>query len=250
MRTVALALAPLLQACLFAPAAHPRAHDEVRRGYRHLDAGDLERAEAAFALALEFKPDLPEAWNGAGVAAERRGDLAGARRLFERAVRYHPDFAEAHANLGAVALLAGDHASAEGHLRAALAVDPDLWVARLGLGRTLLHRGRAEPASRQAHWSRARREYLLLLESREDCPEAWHDLGYMDLESGRLEGAEASYRRAAALSADPASLHGLCASLARQGRCREAADACRRCLELAPGSAECRRSLGAAEGCR
>jgi Flp pilus assembly protein TadD len=247
----ALALAPaLLHACLSAPAAHPRAHEEVRRGYRHLEAGDLERAEAAFALALEFKPDLPEAWNGAGAAAERRGDHAGARRRFERAVRHHPDFAEAHANLGAVALLTGDLAAAEDHLRAALAVNPDLWVARLDLGRTLLHRGRAEPASRGLHWSRARREYLLLLETREDCSEAWHDLGYMDLESGRPERAEASYRRASALAPSPASLHGLCASLARQGRCREAASACRRCLERAPGSAECRRSLAAAEGCQ
>jgi Tfp pilus assembly protein PilF len=235
-------------ACLPSPRLHPRAAEELRRGYQHLEAGDLERAEVAFAHALEFHPDLPEAWNGAGVVAERRGDLSTARARFERAARA-PDFAEARVNLGVVALEAGRPDAAEEHLRAALAVDPDLAVARLDLARALLHRGRAEPGRRRGLWQRARVEYLHLLESRGGLAEAWHDLAYMDFESGRFARAEQEYRRSAELAPAPAALHGLCVSLVRLARCAEAAGWCRRCLELSPGSAECRRSLQGAEGC-
>jgi Flp pilus assembly protein TadD len=246
MRPAALALLAL--ACLPSPRLHPRAAEELRRGYRHLDSGDLERAEVAFAHALEFHPDLSEAWNGAGVVAERRGDLATARERFERAARA-PDFAEARVNLGVVALETGRPDAAEAHLRAALAVDPDLAVARLDLARGLLHRGLAEPGRRQALWQRARIEYLHLLEGRGHAAEAWHDLGYMDLESGRFPRAEQEYRRAAELSPTPAAFHGLCISLVRLARCAEAEGWCRRCLQLAPGSAACRRSLAGAEAC-
>jgi Tfp pilus assembly protein PilF len=246
-----LAVAAALAACLPSPRIHPRSAEQLRRGYAHLEAGDLERAEVAFFHAVEFDPDLPEAWNGAGVVALRRGDAAAARDRFERAARA-PDFAEARVNLGVVELQAGRAAAAEAAFREALAIDPDLAVARLDLARTMLHRGRAEPDGRAGHWARAREAYLHLLETRggESLAEAWHDLGYMDLEAGRFARAEQAYRRACAL--DPASVasrHGLCVALVRLGRCGEAARECRRCLEVAPASAECRRSLAGAESC-
>lgn len=244
----ALPVALAALSCLPSPRLHPRAAQELSRGYAHLEAGDLERAEVAFAHALEFHPDLPEAWNGAGVVAQRRGDRDAARARFERAARA-PDFAEARVNLGVLALEAGRPGDAEHHLVSALAIDPDLWVARLDLARALLHRGRAEPARRGDLWQRARTQYLHLLETRGDLAEAWHDLGYMDFESGRFARAEQEYRRAVGIAPGPAALHGLCVSLVRLARCAEAADHCRRCLELAPGSAECRRSLEGAEGC-
>jgi Tfp pilus assembly protein PilF len=236
-------------ACLPSPRLHPRAAEELRRGYAYLEAGDVERAEVAFAHALEFHPDLPEAWNGAGVAAQRRGDPDLARSRFERAARA-PDFAEARVNLGVVSLESGRPDAAEDHLRAALSIDPDLAVARLDLARALLHRGRAEPTGRESLWQRARVEYLHLLETRGDLADAWHDLGYMDFESGRFARAEQEYRRAAEIEpGSPAALHGLCIALVRLARCRDAAAECRRCLALAPGSAECRRSLAGAQAC-
>ena len=42
-------------------AAHPRAHEQVVRGYGWIAKEDLERAGVAFDHALEFAPDLPEA---------------------------------------------------------------------------------------------------------------------------------------------------------------------------------------------
>jgi tetratricopeptide (TPR) repeat protein len=245
-----VALASLVPGCLAGPLVHARGLEQVRRGYGYLDDGDLERAEIAFAHALEFNDALPEALNGAGIVERQRGRLAEARARFEAALRAAPEFAEALVNLGELDLADGRPESAESRFRAALRIDPDLLPARLDLARALLHRGRADPARREALWAAARREYLHLLEAHPGLADAHHDLGYMDYESRRFERAAQAYDAAArAAPRRPDALHGLCAALARLGRCAEAAAACRRCLEVAPGTAACERSLAAALAC-
>jgi len=131
--TAILVLAVL--ACAPSPRVHQRAIEEVSKGYRYLAADDLERAEIAFAHALEFNGDIPEALNGAGVVERRRGRADEARRLFEHAVKVAPDFAEGHVNLGEVDLTGERYDAAEEDFRAALRIDPDLAVARLNLAR-------------------------------------------------------------------------------------------------------------------
>jgi tetratricopeptide (TPR) repeat protein len=241
---VALALA-----CAHRAPLHPRAAEELARGYRYLEEGDRERAEVAFEHALAFDPDLPEALNGLGVVARSRGRLAEARRRLERAVRVAPDFAEGHANLGETLLALGQPGPAAAEMEAALAIDPDLADARQNLARALLLRGLEAKAAREALWARSRREYLHLLETEPDRAAAHHDLAYMDYVAGRFERAERGYRRAAELSPSPEALHGLCLALVRLGRCAEAAAACGRCLEVAPGAAPCRTSLRGATAC-
>lgn len=237
-------------ACAPSLRVHRRASEEIARGYQYLARNDEERADVAFAHALEFNEDTPEALNGAGVVARRRGELGEARRRFEHAVRVAPDFAEAHVNLGELDLAEGRTDAAEADFRTALGIDPNLVVARLDLARTLLHRGLADRDHRDLLWAGARREYLHLLESRE-VPEAHHDLGFMDYESGRWTEAAERYRRAVALAPRYVeALHGTCISLARAGECREAVEACRSCLEVAPGDGRCSTSLRGAQQCR
>jgi tetratricopeptide (TPR) repeat protein len=252
MRTAAaLALsAALASACATRSPLHPRASEELRRGYAYLAEEDLERAEVAFEHALAFDPDLPEALNGLGVVARSAGDLELARRRFERAVRLDPDFAEGRANLGESLLAADRHGEAEGELRAALRIDPDLADARQNLARALLLRGLSAP-DRRERWASARREYLHLLESEPERAAAHHDLAFMDWEDGRVERAEKGYRRATELAPrSHEAFLGLCNALVRLDRCAEAARACERCLELAPGAERCRVSLRAALACR
>ena len=225
--------------------------EEVTKGYRYLSEQDLERAEIAFAHALEFNADIPEALNGAGVVERRRGRLDEARRRFEHAVKVAPDFAEGHVNLGETGLTEGRYESAEEDFRAALRIDPDLMVARLNLARALLHRGRRDTGRQAELWAAARREYLHLLEAKPDLPEAHHDLGYMDYHSGAYARAAAEYGKAVELSpAYVEALHGSCIALVRLGRCDEAARACRRCLEVDAGAERCSTSLGGALACR
>ncbi len=246
----AVLLASALLACLPRHAAHPRAVEQVQRGYRHLAEGDAERAEVAFAHALAFDPDLPEAENGLGVVARTRGDLAEARRRFGRALGLRADFAEGHANLGELLLAQEEPAAAEAELGEALRIDPDLADARQNLARSLLRRGLAADAERPALLARARREVLHLLEAEPDRAAAHHDLGFLEYVDGRFARAERSYRRAAELSPrSHEALHGLCISLVRLGRCDEAARACERCLEVAAGADACRTSLRGARAC-
>lgn len=250
-RWTALSLSFVVTACAGRTAVHPRAAEEVRRGYDYVAKGELERAEVAFSHALEFAPDFPEAQNGLGVVARSRDDLQEARRRFERSVRIDPDFAEGYANLGETLLSQGRAVTAEDVLARALQIDPDLADARQNLARALLLRGAEAGNGRAALWVRARREYLHLLESEPDRAAAHHDLAYMDYVDGRYDRAERGYRRASELepSSVPA-LHGLCISLVRLGRCEEAIRACEACLAASPGATPCRTSLHGALACR
>jgi len=235
--------------CLPGSRVHPRAAEEVRRGYEWLGRDDFERAGIAFEHALEFNREHAEALNGLGVVQRRQARNEAARALFERALAARQDFAEAHVNLGECLVAMGRPEQGEAEFRAALAIDPDLVVARLDLARALLHRGRASPADRPRLWSAARREYLHLLESSPDLAEAHHDLAFMDYENGAFARAEAGFRRAASI--DPRSieaLHGRCISLVRLGRCREAVVLCRACLEIS-AAPQCQRSLRGALAC-
>ena len=242
---------PLLLAlsCAHRAPLHPRAAEEVRRGYAHLQRGDAERAAVAFEHALAFDPEIPEALNGLGVVARSAGRLDEARRRFERALGLDPDFAEGHANLGETLLALGRPTAARAEMEAALRIDPDLADARQNLARALLREGLEAPGRRDALWARARREYLHLLESEPERASAHHDLAFMDYHLGRFDRAEEGYRRAAGMAPSPEALHGMCISLVRLGRCAEGARACERCLEVAPGAEPCRVSLRGALAC-
>jgi tetratricopeptide (TPR) repeat protein len=247
---VAVAALLLATACSGRAPVHPRAAEELVRGYRHLETSELERAEVAFAHALEFDPDLPEALNGLGVVERSRERPAEALRRFDHAVHVDPEFAEGHANRGEALLALGRTRDGEAALRAALAIDPDLAGARQNLARALLHRGLAQPERRDELWARARREYLHLLEADPERAAAHHDLGFMAYEGGRFAEAEASWARAVAIdSRSPEALHGLCIARARLGKCEEAVAACERCLAAAPASERCTVSLRAARAC-
>jgi tetratricopeptide (TPR) repeat protein len=239
----------LLAGCLASPLVHPRAAEELRRGYAHLESGDPERAEVAFEHALEFAPDLPEGWNGLGVVARGRDDATTARERFAHAVRLAPGFAEGRANLGEALLALERPGEAIEEFRAALRIDPDLAAARQNLARALLRQGVLDGVARQALWREARREYLHLLEAVPDSPAALSDLAFMDYLTGRYLQAERGYRRAADQAPTTDRLLGLCLSLVRLGRCGEAVAACERCLALDAASGPCRVSRQGAESC-
>lgn len=245
-----LALAPAaLLACAPSPLVHPRAAGLLQRGYQHLAAGNVERAEVAFEHALEFAPDLPEGWNGLGVVARARGDHPAARRHFTRAVRLSPSFAEGRANLGEALLAEERPAEAAVALRAALRLDPDQAGARLNLARALLHQGLLAPGERTARWSEARREYLHLLEADPAGGAAHGDLAFMAYLEDRPEEAARGYQRALEVAETPAWLLGRCLSLHRLGRCGEGRAACQRCLVLSPGSESCRAAVRGTAAC-
>ena len=251
-RSALAAAAALALACAHRSTVHPRAAEEVRRGYEHVARGDLERAEIAFEHALAFRPDLPEAHGGLGVVSRLREDLPSARRRFERAVKLEPAFAEGWANLGETLLAMGKPRDAERALRTALGIDPDLADARQNLVRALLGRGLEAPGDDGVPLLvAARREALHLLESEPERAAAHHDLAFLAWRAGDLAAAEAGYRKALALEPSGAAhAVGLCAALVGLARCEEAATVCGRCLVLSPGEPACRDGKRYAAACR
>jgi len=75
---------------------NPKAVELNRAGTEALSAGDLETAEARFALALEYHPRFVEALVNLGLVEMQRGNFARARLEFERARRINADLAQPH----------------------------------------------------------------------------------------------------------------------------------------------------------
>lgn len=249
-----LAAAFPLLSCLN-PAPHPRAVDQVRRGYQHLAGGDRERAEVAFEHALEVAPDLAEARSGLGVALRAAGRPAEALVQFDLALSADPDLAEAHVNRGEALAALGLPAQAEDAFADALRIDPDQVSARLDRARLLTRQGTAALGeARSLLLGRARRDLLHALEARPELALVHSDLGWVSWLSGDLAGAAESYERAARLAPDLIEARlGACAARVFGGPCAEGASTCRRCVLAAPAgspaAARCSALLDTVSSC-
>jgi tetratricopeptide (TPR) repeat protein len=144
-----LAFAALCLACTGTAPLAPKAVDLNRAGTDALAAGDLETAEARFALALEYHPRFVEALTNLGLVEMQRGNLARARLHFERARRINADLAQPHHALGVLAERERRPDVAAEHYRDALKVNPGFGPSRANLGRILFAAGRFHEAREQ-----------------------------------------------------------------------------------------------------
>jgi tetratricopeptide (TPR) repeat protein len=86
-------------------------------------------ALASYRRALDYDGDLPEAFNGAGVALSRLRDDHAAVAMFHEALRRRPRFADARYNLASALVTLGRYREAMAACRAALRVQPTLLPA-------------------------------------------------------------------------------------------------------------------------
>ena len=138
-----LVVPALAWACAGTAPLAPKAVELNRAGTAALAAGDLETAEARFALALEYHPRFVEALTNLGLVEMQRGNLALARLQFERARRINPDSAQPHHALGVLAERERRPDIAAEHYRDALKVNPGFGPSRANLGRILFAAGRS-----------------------------------------------------------------------------------------------------------
>jgi tetratricopeptide (TPR) repeat protein len=141
--------ASLLCACTGTAPLAPKAVELNAAGSAALAAGDLETAEARFALALEYHPRFVEALTNLGLVEMQRGNLARARLHFERARRLNSDLAQPHHALGVLAERERRPDVAAEHYRDALKVNPGFGASRANLGRLLFAAGRYDEAREQ-----------------------------------------------------------------------------------------------------
>jgi tetratricopeptide (TPR) repeat protein len=93
---------------------------------REYDSGDtdaLRRAAAAFEIASQINPDLPEVYDGLGCVALREGRVEASKDFFNRATLVDPAYARAWVHKAYVAELQGEHDRAEEFLRTALRIN-------------------------------------------------------------------------------------------------------------------------------
>jgi tetratricopeptide (TPR) repeat protein len=131
-----------------APLA-PKAVALNHAGTEALAEGNLEIAEARFALALEFHPRFVEAATNLGLVEMQRGNLTRAKLLFERARRINADLAQPHHALGVLAERERRPDIAADHYREALRVNPGFAPSRANLGRMLFAAARYDEAREQ-----------------------------------------------------------------------------------------------------
>ena len=162
------------------------------------DAGQHERATAAFEHATRSDPGYARAWNNLGNALRAAGRAADAVRAAERAVSADPNYALAWSNLGALKRDAGDDSGAEAALRRALDLQPNQRGALVTLAGLL--RERSDLPAAAEHFARA-----VELDPR-DANAALLLAGTL-AERDDLAGARAAYARAEA--SDPRMLRAL-----------------------------------------
>lgn len=225
------------QACLPRALKRPRAElIHLRHGAGQLKRGDLDRAEAHFAVAAAYNRRSGEALNGLGLVALARGERRRARRLFTRALALNEDLSEAQNNLGVLELARGRWRAAETRFRAALDVDPGFHQARFNHARALFRGGLHK---------QARQDLLLVTASRPQLAKAWSALAMVSVALRRKAAAGRALRQARVRA--PGAVHVLVAEgmLRRingdlKGALAAHASACRK----APGNLTARLQYG------
>lgn len=135
--------------CAGTAPLQPKAVQLNRAGTEALASGDLETAEARFALALEYHPRFIEALVNLGLVEMQRGNFERARLEFERARRINADLAQPHHALGVLAERERRPDVAAEHYREALRVNPGFAPSRGNLARMLFAAGRYDDAREQ-----------------------------------------------------------------------------------------------------
>jgi Flp pilus assembly protein TadD len=197
-----------------------------------------EDAESLWRDTLHKNPGAWMAHNNLGILLAERGDARAAIESFERAIRIKPDHAGAHANLGYLLAREGRIGPAIDHLSRAVALSPDDFRARVHLGDALRESNRAKEAEE---------EYRHALRLRPGDPEAELRLGSLLLSSGRIDDAIEPLRTATLAGPEQDRVpawRGLGIALARRGKVKEAIDALRAAVRIAPGDADLRYNLG------
>jgi tetratricopeptide (TPR) repeat protein len=182
-----------LVGCKPAQPLPPKAVQLNELGAQAFSLGDLETAEARFALAIEYHPRFTEAWVNLGLVELGRGNLVRAKKDFERARDLNGDLTTPHHALGLLFDRKGEAKVAAKHYREALKVDPGFAPARANLGRLEFRRGEFDDA---------REQYQRLTEVAPDSAEGWVGLTECLLRLSREDEADQALATARARLGD------------------------------------------------
>ena len=194
-----------------------------------LDAGRHEEALAAARTGVEQRPDNADAYTNLGRVLVLLERLEEAETVLRSALELAPGHPLAHLNLGEALRKGGRHEGAVELYRRALESDGDVAPAQAGLGLALFALARYEEALGALETA------LALDPTAPSAGELSLLAGRAARELGRLDAADAHFRRAAAMDPDSAEpLTELSHLLFVRGRMDAAAEYLRRARELRP----------------
>ncbi len=165
----------------------------IRRGIARLQSGDSAGALDDFRACTRLRPDLPEAWNNAGLVLILLGRPVDALPYLERALTLRPDYPEALTNRGRVRQAAGDLVGARADFDRAVAGSSGSVRASTLLKRAALRHANADAAG-------AREDLDAVLELRPEDAGAFLYRGNLRKEAGDLAGALTDLDRALELA--------------------------------------------------
>jgi len=199
------------------------------------DGGKSEEAIDHFKLAVKVKPDYGEAWFNLGLALYGQKRYADAAAAYKRAARLRPRDVDVRINLGGALRQLNDVDGALLQLRMAVQLAPKDAMARFSYGRLLVEKRKLKEAAAELRQAvKLDPKYL----------RAWRQLALVEASLGEA-GAAATLRQAIKLAPREASLHtDLGRVLKKQGKNREAIDACRAALRLDPKHAKAHLLIG------
>ncbi len=213
------------------------------RAASHQRLGRLDEAADAFQNVLELDPDYPRAWMNLGIISMERDNVREAGAAFLAELDHHPRDPLAVGNLGALLLSEERHEEAIGHFERAIELRPNYIRAYRNLSLALVALGRKAEAL--ATLDAALGVCEVAVEYRPDEAGVRSDRAAVLAGDGRLQEAEAEYRRAIAVN--PMRLEariGLGSVLGRSGRLPEAEELLSAALAEAPDRIEARMDLG------
>ena len=115
-------------------------------GARLAGEGKTMQAEEQFLLALELKPEFPEARQELGRLYFNNGDLDRAEEQYLKALEAWPDFVQVNYNLGILERKRGNRSEAERQFKRALEVDPQYSRALVAIGNLRADEGNFDEA--------------------------------------------------------------------------------------------------------
>ena len=146
-----------------------------------------QEAISAYDRALEFKPDLHQAWNNRGSALVNLGRYEEAIVAYDRALEIKPDFPQAWQNRGIALDNLGRYEEAIASCDKAVAINPDYYQAWLERGYCFEKLGQYEE-SRKSHSEAVR--------IKPDYAEGWYNQGVQLGNLGRYEEAIVAFDQA------------------------------------------------------
>jgi len=203
----------------------------MQMGVTYLEQRNLPAAMRELTKASELDPENPEIDMTLGLAYQKRGDLEKAEEYLRSAIRKKPDYAEAHNNLGNLLSLKGKSEEAIQEYEKAVAnvlyLTPEYGYYNMGREYARLkdlpmaermyqraialkpsfaeaYRGLAMVQAEKGEWKESARTLERLVDVAPSHAPGWLDLGRLYLRLNRTWEAREAFRKAMAISEDPA----------------------------------------------